>query len=78
METLRINLQRDETTFNNEGKEVFTVRKPEGQPSGFYNAFNMNISGKQAKSVSEMLEVEAEIYAYPDSRFNSGYRFIQY
>lgn len=78
METLTINLQRDETAFINEGKQVYTVKKPAGQPSGFFNAFNIEIKGKQAKQVSEMFEVEAEIYAYPDARCKSGYKFVQY
>lgn len=79
MKTLKINLQRDEAAFNNEGKVVYMVSKSNSSaPTGFSNAFDMIVEGKAAERVEAMFEVEAAIYAYPDARAKSGYRFVQY
>ena len=78
MKFLKINFQQDQVELDQYGKIVYKVQKPEGQPTGFFNAFNVFIKEKQADQVEEMFEIESTIYAYPDARYKSGYRFEQY
>ncbi len=78
MKTITVNFQRDEKAFQNEGKTIYLVNRLFGQPTGFMNAFNITLSDKVAKKVDNLLNTEAQVYAYPDARCKTGYKFIQY
>ena len=84
MREMTINLERDEILFHETGKTVYFVRRSDGEMSGFFNKFNIFLRGKQADEIESMFECErkfsipANVYAYPDARFNSGYRFEQF
>jgi hypothetical protein len=76
MKNLLINIQV--TTDPKTHKSIYIARHPKGQPSGFCNAYNMIVSGKQAKRLEKMLDIDATIYAIPTLKTKSGFKFIQY
>lgn len=68
MRSLEINLELDES------RDVFIVRRTQGQMSGFFNKFNAYVYDRQADLVSEMLDCGYEVCAVEDRRFKSNYR----
>lgn len=78
MENLIITLERNVALSDEHGDYIYNVRQLEGGCSGIWDGFDIEVSGKQAEELAEMLTVQASIYAFPDKRFKSGWRIEQY